>query len=129
MGFVPFNGSAKSAAEAKTTTPSGSLPDVTLTNVSTMILGMEAGTFILLVLVFFISTCCLACWLVYCMSAMFATKSSVLARGKKILQKSLKLNCKNQNNWKNFVLREENMISQPKVLIKILLQNYIKVLR
>ena len=88
MGFVPFIGSEKSAAEAKTTTPSGSLPDVELTNVTTLILGMDSGTFILLVLVFFISTCCLACCLVYCMSAMFASKSSVLARGKKILQKS-----------------------------------------
>ena len=88
MGFVPFSGSAKSAAEAKTTTPSGSLPDVVLTNVSSLILGMESGTFILLFLVFFISTCCLACCLVYCMSVMFASKSSVLARGKKIFQKS-----------------------------------------
>ena len=88
MGFVPFNGSAKSAAEAKTTTPSGSLPDVTLTNVSSLILGMDSGRFVLLFLLFFISTCCLACCLVYCMSVMFSTKSSVLARGKKILQKS-----------------------------------------
>lgn len=89
MGFVPFTGSSKSAPITATTTPTGSIPDVTLTNVGTLILGLDAAVFWTLFFVFLLSTCCCTIGVVYCFFGMvFSQKSSVLARGKKILQKS-----------------------------------------
>ena len=86
MGFVPFTGSSKSAAITATTTPTGSIPDVTLTNVGTLILGLDSTTFWILFTVFFLATLCCTCTVVYCFFGfVFAQKSTVLARGKKIL--------------------------------------------
>jgi len=89
MGFVPFTGSSKSVPETATTTPTGSIPDVTLTNVGTLIFGIPATTFLIIVGLLLTVTCCCTACVVYCFfGRIFSQKSSVLARGKKILEKS-----------------------------------------
>jgi len=89
MGFVPFSGSSKSVPESASSTPSGSLSDVTLDNVGRLIFGLMPGTFFLLLAIVLIPTLCCCGLLWYCFFvAAFLPSKSVLARGKRVLQKA-----------------------------------------
>ena len=87
IGFVPFTGSGKAAPEAVGTTPTETIPGVTLTNIGSLLFGIPASTFWILFTLFFTLTCCVACCAVYFVSVL-SSKTQMLARGKKMVSSS-----------------------------------------
>jgi len=88
MGFVPFVGSSKSAPETATSTPSATIPDITLVNVGTLIFGLDSVTFYILLAVFLLAAGCCTFCAVYLFMGGFAM--SATSRGKSILEKTAK---------------------------------------
>ena len=70
IGFVPFTGSGKAAPEAVGTTPTETIPGVTLTNIGSLLFGIPASSFWILFTLFFTLTCCVACCVVYFVSVL-----------------------------------------------------------
>lgn len=88
MGFVPFVGSSKSAPETATSTPSETIPDITLVNVGTLIFGLDSFTFFVLLFTFLLAASICTCCAVYLFMGGFAM--SATNRGKSILEKTAK---------------------------------------
>ena len=86
MGFVPFIGSNKSLPYLATSTPSETMPGVTVNSI-TDILGVDAAAFLVIIGIAAAVTALTLVVIIYCLQAVFATKQT--AKSKKAVASSV----------------------------------------